>query len=267
MKDLPTYLAKYEEGRVLRHIALLSRQFCEPMRELRVDMEADGVQFLRLSENDMPAKFGLSAAEADAFAASWLGFRAAEYDKEQAEIRRLEETKAKALALVESCPALSVRQGNSADVWHVSFGEHEYEPDYDPDEFLATVKQAKGEYDKEQRVKAEVERALSLASHLGIKTERPNQTYYHVEFHADRETWVKDDRLLSSVKQMASRYLNSLLKAHPAIHLVATEEKSEDQKTIWIITRDGHEGECKVAGMAQALKTIEQYIEGEKQVA
>jgi hypothetical protein len=260
MNDLPKYLAQYGK----RNIVLLAQTLCNPMYELRADVTTDGAMLTRFTEEAKPEKFGLSPSEADAFAMSWLAWRGQQYDAEQAEIRRLQEVKERAFAIARECPAIVIADvPPHTDIWEVSLGEEIFSTDegsrsYGPDELLSNVESAKAEYDKQQQIKADVEKALSIASKLGMAVEAANDAYYHVNFHTDRRSWVEKSGLLSTVKEVADKYLQTLLNEHPAIHLVKLD-KSLDMPTTWIITRDGHEGECVVQGFSQVLKTVEQY--------
>ena len=156
------------------------------------------------------------------------------------------------------------------DIWIVRLGEDTYSNDryndrsYGPDELLSNVQAAKADYDKQQQTQADVEKAKVIADHLGMDIEAANEAYYHVQFHADRRSWVGKAGLLSTVKEVADNYLQALLKAHPTLHLIKADNV-QGLPTTWIITRDGHEGECAVQGFAQVLKAVEQYVEAEKQ--
>ncbi len=258
MNDLPKYLLQSEE----HTIALLSQSLFDPMTELRAHTHDDGATLMRISEDAGACTFTLSPAEADAFAMAWLAWRRQQYSAEQAEIRRLQEVKEQAFAIARDCPDIVIAEAEVDDVWVVTLFEERYLNDrydgrsYGPDELLRNVQSAKADYDKQQQIQADVEKALSIASRLGMDIEAANEAYYHVQFHADRRSWVGKAGLLSTVKEVADHYLQALLKAHPTIHLIKSDK---GLPTTWIITRDGDAGECVVQGFAQVLKTVEQY--------
>ena len=266
MNEFPQNLLQTEK----HNIALLSQNLFDPMTELRADVGTCGVTLVRIMENTAPSRFTLSASESDAFVAVWLGWKQQQEDHKLAEARRLEKARADAFEIADECPEISISLVEPhTDIWIVERKGKIYATNgqgysYGPLELLTNVKSAKTDHDKEQQTPVDVEKALSIASKVGMLIETPNATSYHVEFYGDRRSWVKNDELLRTVKDVADGYLQSLLVAHPDIHLVKID--STEVPAPWRITRDGCEGEDVIQGFSQVIKTIEQYI-AEKQEA
>ena len=85
-------------------VVLLNRSFGNDgrnMKELRSRFTKDGAMFFQFLQNEAPLDYGLSAAEADAFAETWLAYRTEQKAKEQAEEARKQAVIAEAYAIVE----------------------------------------------------------------------------------------------------------------------------------------------------------------------
>jgi hypothetical protein len=267
MNEFPQNLLQTEK----HTIDLLSQTLFDPMTELRADVDTWGVALVRIMESMAPCRFTLSASECDAFVATWLAWKQQQEDRKLAEARRLEKAREDAFEISGACPEISISLvPPHTDVWIVKRGEVIYSTSreegesYGPLELLDNVKSAKTDHDKEQQTLVDVKKALSIASKVEMLIETPNSIYYHVEFHGDRRSWVKNDELLKTVKDVADQYLQSLLVAHPNIQLVKID--STEVPAPWRITRDGCEGEDVLQGFSQVLKAIEHYI-AEKQEA
>ena len=111
-------------------VVLLNRSFGNDgrnMKELRSRFTKDGAMFSQFLQNEAPLDYGLSAAEADAFAETWLAYRTEQKAKEQAEEARKQAVIAEAYAIVEKHPAIEIRtidgrdeDGNTVRAWIVS---------------------------------------------------------------------------------------------------------------------------------------------------
>lgn len=260
MNDFPTYLLRDQD----QHVTVLSQRFSGSIRFTHADMSNNGAALLRFFEDGKTKKFPLTSEEADAFVMSWLAFRSQQYEAEQAEKHRLEEAKERAFAIAESCPAISVATTTHPDIWVVTLGEVVYsdgpgDPVYGPDELLKSVQCAKKDWDEEQRVEADVEKAHAIAAKIEGMTIEKFPPDYNVTFHSIERKWIDPKNLYSVLKDIANQYITELLNDHPQISLDKIAEKTADQKAMWSIRRDGAEV-CTAQGIIEILHAVEKLV-------
>jgi hypothetical protein len=259
MDEFPGYLLKEKS----HHVTVLSQQFQDRMSEMRADLSSYGATLFRFVEDGKTKNFPLTDDEADAFVASWTAFRTQQHEEEQAEIRRLEEAKEQAFAIAKSCSAISIKTTDHADIWIVTLGEVIYTDGladrvYGPDELLNCVQRAKHDWDEEQRIEIEVQEAYRVADQVeGIAIEGDGGQFWLTVFGRRRWSTAKD--LNETLKDMVNTHITALLNDHPTIELKKIAEKTNEQKAVWSLTRDGTEV-CTAQGLVEILKSLGQVV-------
>lgn len=125
---------------------------------LTAEIEKKGVTLIRMSSDEQPEKFELSAKEADAFVVAWTTYKADQQAKLEAEAERQKKTIADAYALAKEHPLIKVEEGpvveGKPSFWRVSVPETGYNlhyPAYSADDFLEAAVSAKEEVERHQK--------------------------------------------------------------------------------------------------------------------
>lgn len=266
MKEFPDYLLQSEGI----NIALLS-QILSPINELRASAGKDGVTLTRIIDGAVPQKFAVFASEMDALVNVWLTWKEQEEHRQLMEARRLEKAREDAFKIAENCSEISIYTvPDASDVWVVTLGkakysDHDYdECSYGPDELLQNVQSAKEDWDREQQVKANVEKAHKVVALIEEASIDAEGKHYWITFYGKRR-WSESDDLYATLCEMANEHISDLLNAHPYIELEKISKKTAEQKAVWAIRYNGQERTAQ--GLNEVLTAIDECIDTEKRAA